>query len=64
MHDAASGVGDRLSPEESDTPTIRRVHPGMQPDTYEEAMLYLEGRRRWLAAFAFAADAVAPATKL
>ena len=26
-------------------PTQRRV---VQPDTYEEGMLYLEGRRRWL----------------
>ncbi|KAL1523212.1 hypothetical protein AB1Y20_018164 [Prymnesium parvum] len=36
--------------------TTQHGHPGMQPNTYEEAMLYLEGRRRWLSSFGYASD--------
>ena len=52
----ASTLGDAHGGATTGAAPSPEVHPGMQPDTYEEAMLYLEGRRRWLAAFAFAAD--------
>eukprot|EP00966_Prymnesium_polylepis_P092248 2135696-Prymnesium_polylepis.1 len=52
------GVGDGMVGAEARGPgAAPPLHPGMQPSSYEEAMLYLEGRRRWLAAFAFASDA-------